>query len=85
MTMFRPHRGSLADAMAEVVEVADRRALFTHLLSRPYGPEILSGSTAETLVIQPFGSGGDDRIGWSQTYVVKTGATGVLGFTDGPL
>lgn len=79
MTLFRPHRGSLADSMAEVIEVADRAALVSHLAGGVF-PSLL-------LKIEPY-YGYDERIGW-HTYIVidrlADGTACVAGFTNGPL
>lgn len=66
---YRPHRGSLADAMKEVVEVQDLEALRDYLND----PKI---------VIKPYYDRYDPRIGWKKTYLVMSGTGGPLGFTD---
>jgi len=72
---FREHRGTLADSMATVVEVADRAALVAHV-------ENLLGHAAD-IEVKPYG-GVDQRNGWD-TYIVTLAGYGVLGFTDGAL
>jgi hypothetical protein len=82
MTKYRPHRGTLYDAMAEVVEVADLPALVEHMrdsVSDWYPPEELP--TVETTTVERYHY--DDRIHWD-TYIVKVKGS-VWGFTDGPL
>ena len=69
---FRPQRGGLAEAMAEVITLPPtRRALAEHLGVREY-----------KVVVKPYGIF-DERIGWN-THLVTIGANAV-GFTDGPL
>jgi len=82
MTKYRPHRGTLADAMAEVVEVADLPALVEHMRKSVqdwYPPEELP--TIKTTTVKPYAY--DDRIRWN-TYIVMVNGS-VWGFTDGPL
>jgi hypothetical protein len=97
---YRPHRGSLADAMAAVVELPDRAALIAHLAAelRPWGYMVEDADVR----VEPYGF--DARIGW-ETYIVTVrnkrlvetigdrwffGAQwgpdyfGAVGFTDGP-
>lgn len=71
MTLFRPQRGSLDAAMAEVRKVATRAELATLL----HAPE-------DWISVEPYG-GVDKRIGWD-TYIVTVRGQGV-GFTNGPL
>jgi hypothetical protein len=78
---YRPHRGGLAEAMAEMVEVKDKAHLERYLLAsaplwRPF----------ESITIEPY-SGADDRIGWDSTWIVMgrwNGKDYPIGFTDGP-
>jgi hypothetical protein len=82
MTKYRPHRGSLDEAMAEMVEVANLSALVAHMrksVADWYPPEELP--TVETTTVERYGY--DNRIGWD-THVVKVNGS-VWGFTDGPL
>lgn len=100
MTLYRPHRGSLADAMAEVVEIADIAALRAHVNAglKKWNMEIGEGD----LRLEPYGY--DKRIDWN-TYIVTMKNTrqnypkgvwyfgedmgpdyfGAIGFTNGPL
>lgn len=71
---FRPHRGGLAESMAEVVELAGLQQLTDHLRANmPYIPE-------GQVKVSPYCY--DDRTGW-KTYIVTVDGQGV-GFTDGP-
>jgi hypothetical protein len=82
MTKYRPHRGTLDTAMAEMVEVADKRALVEHMrksVQHWYPPDQLP--TLENTTIEPYAY--DARLRWD-TYVVKVNGS-VWGFTDGPL
>jgi hypothetical protein len=78
--LFRPHRGSLADSMAEAHEVTSRQALVEEIIAsfRRFGVNI-----PETdVIIEPYSY--DARIGWD-TWIVKVKGHGVEGFTNGPL
>jgi hypothetical protein len=80
---FRPHRGSLADAMKEMVDLPDRAALIALLQSMhkdaDFGPVI----TDEAVHVEKYGHGIDTRIGWD-THIVMIDDWGPAGFTDGP-
>lgn len=88
MTLYRPHRGMLADAMKEAVEVADFDALIAHMRALVAGfyPEDQM-PTAENTTVEPYG-GFDARIGW-HTHIVlvstSAGSSQVWGFTNGPM
>lgn len=77
---FRPHRGTLDEAMSEVFHLRTKNELLHRFQDRlrPYGVEV----TSEKLMIKPYGF--DERINWD-TYIVTLEDFGVLGFTDGPL
>jgi hypothetical protein len=93
---YRPHRGSLADAMAAVVELPDRAALIAYLADvlRPIGYEVEDADVR----VEPYCF--DDRIGWDTHIVLLRNkpiagqrfldATrgpdyfGAIGFTNGP-
>ena len=68
---FRPHRGSLSDAMKEVSEIEPSMETLKQLL-------ILSD---EKLEIKYYCY--DERIDWDTYIVVVNGQT--VGFTDGPV
>jgi hypothetical protein len=76
---FREHRGSLADSMKTVVEVADHESLLEHIrrLAQPW--PTFPPVTVETVHIRPYGW--DERIQWD-THIVTLDGYGVLGFTD---
>jgi hypothetical protein len=97
---YRPHRGSLADAMAAVVELPDRAALIAHLAAEMQ----TIGYVVENADVRVKPYCFDQRTGWD-TYVVLLrnkrltttigdgwffGAQwgpdyfGAIGFTDGP-
>lgn len=69
MTLFRPHRGGLAESMAECVEVNSLEDIRQAVLVRG------------ELSARPYGY--DARIDWD-TYIITDGI-GVVGFADGPL
>lgn len=80
---YRPHRGMLADAMAEVAELApDRDVLVAHMraeVSNWYPQDEMP--TRENVEVKPYGF--DQRIGWDTHIVTVKG--NAWGFTDGPL
>lgn len=79
---YRPHRGSLSEAMKECVDLADGDALVCHL-------QATWSATVGVVEIHPYGPfapsrpNPDERIGWADTWVVTVGGYAV-GFTDGP-
>jgi hypothetical protein len=75
MFKFRPHRGSLEEAMQEVVELETAQDLIDHLESQY---EHLDAS-APTINVEPYGY--DNRIDWD-THIVSIAGFGVVGFTD---
>jgi len=80
MTLYRPHRGSLDESMSEVVEIADHQALVVHLRKGWLNEVSESGSN---VVVEKYGSGIDERIGWDTHIVLVSG--NAIGFTDGPV
>lgn len=73
MIKYRPHRGSLATAMKEYVELPDRAALEDHVRKTWM-------ATTGPIEVRPY-CGADDRIGWDATFIVLVGGS-VVGFTD---
>jgi hypothetical protein len=81
MTKYRPHRGLLADAMAEVVEVNSLAELVEHMRASViswYPPDELP--TIDNTKVEPYTF--DDRIGWHTHLVTVKGSA--WSFTDGP-
>ena len=85
---YRPHKGSLADSMAEVVEFDGTRAGLIGVIR----DELHEWPTAEILLDHPDAHlkvtpyyGDDDRIGWKDVHIVTLDGYGVLGFCEGPL
>lgn len=78
-TRFRPHRGGLADALREVVEVNGRAGLLAHLKATGAGPSPFNPSKIR---IEPY-YGDDNRIGWKNVHIVDIDGYGVLGFCEG--
>lgn len=75
MTLYRPHRGSLAAAMAEVEPCSSREQL----------EAICERAGVTFMWLKPYGF--DSRIDWD-TYIVLVdwgGYVAPLGFTNGPL
>jgi hypothetical protein len=82
MTKYRPHRGGLAESMAEVIDVKTLDELITAMsrgLLNWYPKNKLP--TAANVTIEPYCK--DERIGWD-TYIVCVDGQ-AWGFTDGPL
>ena len=73
LTRFRPHRGGLAEALEEVVEVKGRAGLTAHLRTCGH---------AGAIRITPYG-GDDDRIGWKNVHIVVLEGMGPVGFCEG--
>lgn len=76
----REHRGSLADSMRTVREVAGREELFKLIRETlaPFGELV----EPEQIKIEPYGR--DERIGWD-TYLISVQGYGVWGMADGPI
>ncbi len=70
-TRFRPHRGGLAKALEEVVEVDGLAGLLAHIQADP-----------SKVTIKPYG-GNDDRIGWKNVHIVVVDGWGPVGFCEG--
>lgn len=79
MILFRPHRGTLEDAMRDVVEVATMADLH----------QVAAGDDALDVRVEPHWMEVDERNGWAQTYIVTVYLrdtkmlVGVAGFTNG--
>lgn len=83
MTLYRPHRGMLADSMACVAEVESFEALVNLMreeVADYYPPDQMP--TLENTTIEPYG-GFDKRIGWDTHIVLVNGSA--WGFTNGLL
>lgn len=81
-TLFRPHKGSLAQAMKEVKSVSSKQELVT-LIKRElsqYKHDLLINE--QTIHIEHYSY--DERIDWN-THIVTLKDYGVLGFTNAPL
>ena len=78
--LYRPHGGSLADAMAEVISVKSRAELVSFLKEKWW--HFFVEVKDEDLHIEPYTY--DSRIGWD-TYIVTLDGYGVQGYTNGPL
>lgn len=76
---FRPQRGSLDAAMAEVQEFAGRAELVAHIAERL----ARWGFVVTPTMVHVRKYGFDKRIGWD-THIVTVDGYGVFGFTDGP-
>lgn len=81
---FRPQRGGLAEAMAEMVELPNRAALIEHLQKWHSGMHGTPPVNDATVHVKPYGDDRpDERIGWKRTFIVMLDGWGPCGFTDG--
>lgn len=80
--LFRPQRGGLAEAMAEVREISDRADLVAHLQT-VFAPMWINVRD-DMVRVAKYGDGIDTRIGWN-THIVTIEGWGVAGFTNAPL
>ena len=62
--LFRPHRGSLADAMAEIKEFKSEKELKEYIAAK-------DGIKPEDVKITLYSDSGDDRIAWPKSYLVE--------------
>jgi hypothetical protein len=76
MTVFREHRGSLADSMKTMVDLPDCETAIRHIRKHSFIPNTF-------LICMPY-TGPDWRIDWPRTYIVIN-EYGPIGFADGPL
>ena len=74
---FRPQRGGLAEAMAEVQEIDPTIQGVSDALKSAYG----SFAPIGEITVEPYGY--DDRIGWDTHLVCVNG--NACGYTDGPV
>lgn len=78
--LYRPHRGMLADAMAEsraFQSIPEAR----EFIANSQSSEFFKIAPAD-IVCEHYGSGEDKRIGWQETYILTVKNWGVIGFTD---
>lgn len=76
---YRPHRGGLAEAMAEAVDVDGFDGLVAHMRATWGGAVNLAAEDPATLIAKRQGD--DDRIGWKDVHIVKWGDC--IGYTEG--
>lgn len=87
---YRPHKGGLEESMKELVEVNSLQEL-TDVLNKYTNPGIVIKPSQ--VIIQKYGWGSDDRIGWKEVYSVsvqwhhltdptKVAVTDLYGFSD---
>lgn len=74
--LYRPHRGSLADAMAEIKEFKSEKELREYIVAKE--KEWGYNTKPENITIKLYSDLGDDRIGWPNSYIVD--GHGVFGF-----
>jgi hypothetical protein len=76
--LFRPHRGSLAEAMYEVKEIDSFQEIIDEITEDLWHYGLYP--KPEEFHIEYYSE--DERIGWS-TYIVTLDNYGVIGFTNG--
>lgn len=79
MIKYRPHRGSLDDAMAGYHEFNSKRQLI-RFLRNDLAPFI--EINPKNIKIEKYFDHEDKRIGWKQTYIILYPHFGVIGFCD---
>jgi hypothetical protein len=77
---FRPHKGQLADSLAEMIEVNGRDGLIAHI-RKELAPFEMDDFDDRALHIQLY-YGDDDRIGWKNVSIVTLDGYGVIGFVE---
>ena len=82
--LFRPHRGSLKEAMEGVREVSSVKDI-VYGLGLQYCEYLSERYVISDVLVELYDERPDDRIGWDKTYIVRIDGYGVLGFTNGPL
>lgn len=80
VTLYRDHRGGLADSMDTVRKVSSRQELIDYLRRDLSAWKFEFPD--EAVKIEPYGY--DARINWD-TYIVTVEGFGPVGFTNGPL
>lgn len=79
---YRPHRASLADSMADLVEIDGTRDALIELIRTELRPWPTMDHFPQTAIHVSSYGGPDARIGWDQVFIVTLDGYGVLGFTD---
>lgn len=74
---FRPHRGSLIDAMKEEQELDGLQGLVDYVRDN-YRDAVTTADIEAT----PYG-GDDSRIGWKDVHIVTLKDWGVIGYCEG--
>lgn len=76
--LFREHRGSLEESILTMVLFRTKKGLISHCqeLLRPFGMEVTD------VLIKPYSSRPDKRVGWKRTFIVTVEGYGVIGFTN---
>lgn len=81
MVLYRPHRGTLEDAIQVAKEVPTKAALVEKLKHDMRHTALAELISDETIVVMPYGY--DERIDWD-TQIVSLKGHGVLGYTSKP-
>ncbi|NIJ91866.1 hypothetical protein FHT12_000524 [Xanthomonas campestris] len=79
---IRPHRGALAEAMANCQNIESTLGAVVEFLRGDAGEAFVV--TPDLVSVKKYGSGLDERTGWD-TYAVSVRGMGILAWIDGPL
>ncbi|PPU41163.1 hypothetical protein XaplCFBP3123_08820 [Xanthomonas arboricola pv. populi] len=79
---IRPHRGALADAMANCRNIEPTLGAVVEFLRGDSGGAFVV--TPDMVSVKKYGSGLDERTGWD-TYVISVRGMGIMAWIDGPL
>lgn len=79
---YRPHRRFLDESLADAVEVNGLDELVAAMQPGDWYPKD-QRPTRETVTVEKYGKGIDERCGWDTHIVCVNGQA--WGFTDGPL
>lgn len=72
---FRPHRGGLAESIAEQISLSGMDGLRRHLAA------VIPDVDPMRWTVEPY-SGADPRCGWANTHIVHAEGYGVAGFCE---
>ncbi|MGQ5267425.1 hypothetical protein ACULMM_11215 [Xanthomonas arboricola pv. corylina] len=79
---IRPHRGALAEAMANCRNIEPTLGAVVEFLRGDGGGAFVV--TPDVVSVKKYGSGLDERTGWD-TYAVSVRGMGIMAWIDGPL
>lgn len=80
---IREHRGSLEGSLRTAKDIEPTKAALVECITESLKGYAVNAS-ADSVHIEKYGKGIDDRCGWD-THIVTIDGWGVFGMTDGPL